>query len=67
MRQNVTFAEKKSSKSLLKRKTIETLETIVILQVNTEMQHMAYVTQDLMRLTKFLQFFAAGQITITTS
>ena len=44
MRQNVTFAEKKSSKSLLKRKTIEKLETIVILQVNTEMQHMAYVT-----------------------
>ena len=44
MRQNVTFAEKKSSKILLKRKIIETLETIVILQVNTEMQHMVYVT-----------------------
>ena len=61
MRQRVTLVERHSQKTLLKIKIIEKLETIIILQVNTEVQ------QDLMLLTKFLHFFAMAQITITTS
>ena len=42
MRQRVTLVERHSQKTLLKIKIIEKLETIIILQVNTEVQ------QDLM-------------------
>ena len=42
MRQHVTLVERHSQKTLLKIKIIEKLETIIILQVNTEVQ------QDLM-------------------
>ena len=44
MQQIVAFAEKDSRKSLLKIKIIKKLENIAISQVNTEVQHMIYVT-----------------------
>ena len=44
MQQCVTIVEKDFQNSLLKTKITEKLETIVILQVNTEMQHIVYVT-----------------------
>ena len=43
MRQHVTFVEKDSSKNLLKIKIIKKLETIVMLQVNTEVQRIVCV------------------------
>ena len=43
MRQHVTFVEKDSSKNLLKIKIIKKLETIVMLQVNTEVQRIVYI------------------------
>ena len=43
MRQHVTFVEKYSSKNLLKIKIIKKLETIVMLQVNTEVQRIVYI------------------------
>ena len=42
MQQHVIFVEKVSQKSLLKMKIIEELETIAILQVNTDIQHIVY-------------------------
>ena len=44
MQQCVTIAEKDFQNSLLNTKITKKLETIVILQVNTEMQHIVYVT-----------------------
>ena len=44
MRQNVKFVEENSEKSLLMIKVIKKLETIVILCVNIEVQHIVYVT-----------------------
>ena len=41
--QNVTFVEKQSWKSSLKIKVIEKLEIIAIIQVNIELQHIAFV------------------------
>ena len=43
MRQHVTFVEKDSSKNLLKIKMIKKLETIAMLQVNTEVERIVYV------------------------
>ena len=43
MQQNVRSFEKGFWKSLLMIKTIEKLQTIVILQVNMEVQHIVYV------------------------
>ena len=43
MRQHVTFVEKDSSKNLLKIKIIKKLETIAMLQVNTEVERIVYV------------------------
>ena len=43
MQQNVIFVEKNSQKSLLNIKIIKKLETIAILQVNIEMQHLVCV------------------------
>ena len=43
MRQNVKFVEENSEKSLLMIKVIKNLETIVILCVNIEVQHIVYV------------------------
>ena len=42
MRQNVTFTEKDSQKSLLEKKSIEKLETIAILQVNKAAQRIVF-------------------------
>ena len=42
MRQNVTFAEKDYRKILSKMKIIEKLETIAILHINVEVQHIVY-------------------------
>ena len=60
MRRNVTFVEKDSQKSLLKIKIIKKLETIAILQVNTKVQHIAYVIEDLMCLMKIPVVFHNG-------
>ena len=57
MEQHVIFEEKDSQKCFLKIKIMEKLETIVILQINTDMQHIVYVTLDLMFIMKLLQFF----------
>ena len=43
MQQHVLFREKHSQKGLLKVKIIEKVETISILHVNTEVQHIVYV------------------------
>ena len=43
MQQHVTFVEKDSSKNSLKIKTVKKLETIAMLQVNTEVQRIVYV------------------------
>ena len=43
MQQSVTFSEDFQN-SLLKIRIIENLETVAILQVNTEVQHIVYVT-----------------------
>ena len=43
MQQSVTFSEDFQN-SLLKIRIIENLETVAILQVNTEVQHKVYVT-----------------------
>ena len=50
----VTFVEKESQKRLLKIKIIEKSDIIVIIQVNTETQHIVLVIQNLMCLMKFL-------------
>ena len=50
----VTFVEKESQKRLLKIKIIEKSDIIVIIQVNTETQHIVLVIQNLMYLMKFL-------------
>ena len=42
MRQNVKFAEKDYRKILSKMKIIEKLETIAILHINVEVQHIVY-------------------------
>ena len=42
MRQNVKFAEKDYRKILSKMKIIEKLETIAILHINVEVQHIGY-------------------------
>ena len=42
MRQNVKFAEKDYRKILSKMKIIEKLETIAILHINVEVQHIIY-------------------------
>ena len=42
MRQNVKFAEKDYRKILSKMKIIEKLETIAILRINVEVQHIVY-------------------------
>ena len=42
--QDYTFVEKDYQNCLLKKKLIQKLETIVILQVNTEVQHIVFVT-----------------------
>ena len=44
MQQNVTFVEKYYQKSFLMIKIFGKLETIVILQVNIEVQYKVYVT-----------------------
>ena len=44
MQQYVTFVEKDFQNSLLKIKITERLEAIAILQVNTDIQHIVYVT-----------------------
>ena len=44
MQKYVIFMEKKSYKSLLMIKIIEKLETIVILQVNIDVQDIVFVT-----------------------
>ena len=51
---HVTFVEKESQKRLLKIKIIEKSDIIVIIQVNTETQHIVLVIQNLMYLMKFL-------------
>ena len=43
MQQSVTFSEDFQN-SLVKIRIIENLETVAILQVNTEVQHIVYVT-----------------------
>ena len=43
MQQSVTFSEDFQN-SLLKIRITENLETVAILQVNTEVQHIVYVT-----------------------
>ena len=43
MQQHGTFVEKDSQESLLMIKIIKRLETIAILQVNIEAQHIIYV------------------------
>ena len=43
MQQSVTFSEDFQN-SLLKIRIIENLETVAILQVNTEVQYIVYVT-----------------------
>ena len=48
MQMCVIFVEKKSYRSSLKIKIIEKLETIAMLQVNTEVQHIVYEIYDLM-------------------
>ena len=52
MQQYVTFAEKHSQSSLLKIKIIEKLGTIAILQVNTEVQLIVYVTYKIILIIK---------------
>ena len=52
MQQYVIFAEKHSQSSLLKIKIIEKLKTIAILQVNTEVQHIVYVTYKIILIIK---------------
>ena len=52
MQQYVTFAEKHSKSSLLKIKIIEKLGTIAILQVNTEVQLIVYVTYKIILIIK---------------
>ena len=42
MQQNITLVGKYSDRCLLKIKTSKDLETIVILQVRTEVQHIVY-------------------------
>ena len=48
----VTFAEKHSQSSLLKIKIIEKLGTIAILQVDTEVQLIVYVTYKIILIIK---------------
>ena len=62
MQRNVTFVEKRSHENLLNIKINGKLETIVILQVNTKVEHKVFVTYDLMCLTKFLYFFTTFKL-----
>ena len=47
MQQYVTSAEKYFQSCLLKMQIVEKLETIAVLQVNTEEQHIVDASQDL--------------------
>ena len=49
---------------MLKIKIINKSEIIVIIQVNTEAQHIVFVIENLTCLMKFLQFFIKVQIMI---